>query len=117
MAPVEGVAAVSGVSGPGAVAALALDAVRSQPAASASSMTDASAPTADFTTLLGQAADRLAAQQQSADDLGVQAVTGQLDDVHDYTIAATEVQVALELTATIRDKAVAAFNDIMRMQA
>ncbi|GAA1648086.1 hypothetical protein GCM10009790_31520 [Georgenia ruanii] len=47
----------------------------------------------------------------------MQAVTGQLEDIHDYTIAATEAQVALELTAAVRNKAVDAFTEIMRMQA
>ncbi len=50
-------------------------------------------------------------------DLGVKAATGDLTDVHDYTIAATQARVATEVTVAVRNKALEAFNDIMRMQA
>lgn len=72
--------------------------------------------TTTFAASLASAVDGLTARQAHASDLAVQAVTGQLDDVHDYTIAATEAQVALELTAAIRNRAVEAFTEIMRMQ-
>jgi flagellar hook-basal body complex protein FliE len=55
--------------------------------------------------------------QSKSSDLAIKAVTGDLSDVHDYTIAATESAVAMELTATVRNRAVEAFNEIMRMQA
>ena len=71
---------------------------------------------AGFASALG-AIDQLQALQSSSDALAVQAVTGDLDDVHDYTIAASEAKVTLELTAALRNKAVEAFSEIMRMQA
>jgi flagellar hook-basal body complex protein FliE len=67
-----------------------------------------------------QLANGLTALQQSqthADDLAAQAATGDLLDVHDYMIAATEASIATQLTVAIRNKAVDAFNEIMRMQA
>ncbi len=69
-----------------------------------------------FGTVLGSI-DSVQQLQSTADGLAVQAVTGKLDDVHDYAIAATEAKVALELTAAVRNKAVEAFTEIMRMQA
>ena len=42
--------------------------------------------------------------------------TGNATDVHDYMIAATQANLATELTVAVRNKAVEAFNDIMRMQ-
>ena len=61
--------------------------------------------------------DSLQALQANATELGIKAVTGDLDDVHDYTIAASQASVALELTVAMRNKAVEAFTEIMRMQA
>ncbi|GAA3795362.1 hypothetical protein CSO01_23890 [Cellulomonas soli] len=71
---------------------------------------------ADFASVLSSV-DSLQATQSNAQDLAVKAVTGDLDDVHDYTVAASEASLALELTAAVRNKAVDAFTEIMRMQA
>ncbi|MGQ0632762.1 MAG: flagellar hook-basal body complex protein FliE [Sporichthyaceae bacterium] len=68
-----------------------------------------------FASMLGAGLESVAAAQHKADGLAVQAATGELTDVHDYTIAATQAQLATELTVAIRNKAVEAFNDIMRM--
>ncbi len=64
-----------------------------------------------------KAVDSLQAMQSNATALGIKAVTGDLDDVHDYTIASSQASVALELTVAMRNKAVEAFTEIMRMQA
>jgi len=64
-------------------------------------------------------AKALANVQQShttADSLAQAAATGGPTDVHDYMIAATQANLATELTVAVRNKAVEAFNDIMRMQ-
>ena len=60
--------------------------------------------------------DGLQAVQGNADDLAIKAATGDLNDVHNYTIAATEASLATEFTVAFRNRAVETFNDIMRMQ-
>lgn len=69
-----------------------------------------------FATSLTGAVDNLQQLQSTSNQLAVQAVTGNLDDIHNATLAATRAQVTLELAATVRNKGVDAFNEIMRMQ-
>jgi flagellar hook-basal body complex protein FliE len=70
-----------------------------------------------FATSLTGAIDNLQQLQTTSDNLAVQAVTGNLTDIHDATIASTRAQVTMDLVATVRNKGVDAFNEIMRMQA
>jgi flagellar hook-basal body complex protein FliE len=70
-----------------------------------------------FASSLGGAIDNLQQLQSTSDTLAIQAVTGNLDDIHDATIAATRAQVTMQLVAAVRDKGVDAFNNIMNMQA
>lgn len=70
-----------------------------------------------FAGSLSTAIDGLAGLQADADRLAIKAVTGDLADIHQATIAATRAQVTLELIAAVRNKGVDAFNEIMRMQA
>ncbi|MEQ6901947.1 flagellar hook-basal body complex protein FliE [Nocardioides sp. YIM 152588] len=71
---------------------------------------------AEFGDLLIDGIDRLEGLTDKADNLAVQAATGQLENIHDYTIAASEAQVATQMTVALRNKALEAFNEIMRMQ-
>lgn len=59
--------------------------------------------------------DRLESVQDKADQLSVQAATGSLENIHDYTLAATEASVTTQLTVAVRNRALEAFNEIMRM--
>ena len=70
---------------------------------------------ADFASVLASSIDGLQATQSKADGLAVQAATGDLKDVHDYMIASNEASLATEMVVTIKNKAVDAFNEIMRM--
>jgi flagellar hook-basal body complex protein FliE len=53
---------------------------------------------------------------KQAENLTVKAATGQIENIHDVTIASQQAKLALELTVTVRDKAVEAYQEIMRMQ-
>ncbi|MFE7843680.1 flagellar hook-basal body complex protein FliE [Microbacterium sp. NPDC057407] len=81
--------------------------------------TDAANPASagSFATSLTGAVENLQQLQSTSNELAVQAVTGDLQDIHQATIAATRAAVTLDLVVAVRDRSVAAFNDIMRMQA
>ena len=70
-----------------------------------------------FGNVLTGAVQNLSDQQSTADSLAVKAVTGDLTDIHQATLAATRAQVTMELVSAVRNKGVDAFNEIMRMQA
>jgi flagellar hook-basal body complex protein FliE len=72
-------------------------------------------PADSFGDLVAKGVDAAQAAQGKADSLAVKAATGDLTDVHDYMIAATQAQLGTELTVAVRNKALEAFNDIMRM--
>lgn len=79
----------------------------------------ATAPEANgsaFSSILASSFDQLRATQANADGLAAQAATGDLKDVHDYMIARSEASLAVEMVVSIKNKAVEAFNEIMRMQ-
>jgi flagellar hook-basal body complex protein FliE len=71
----------------------------------------------DFGAMVAQGLQKLQDTQNTADNLAVQAATGRLTDVHDYVIAATQANLATSLTVAVRNRALDAFNEIMRMQA
>jgi flagellar hook-basal body complex protein FliE len=82
---------------------------------STSGTSGASGASSAFGDLLVDGLDRLEAVQDKSDKLAVQAATGDLDDIHDYTVAATEASVTAQLTVAVRNRALEAFNEIMRM--
>ena len=55
-------------------------------------------------------------QNKAYTSASMKMATGDLTDVHNYTIAATEASLQTEMTVAVRDRAVAAFNQIMAMQ-
>jgi flagellar hook-basal body complex protein FliE len=71
----------------------------------------------DFGSMVLDGIDRLEQVQHKSDTLAVQAATGDLQSIHDYTIAATQAAVTTQVTVAVRNKAVEAFTEIMRMQA
>ena len=71
----------------------------------------------DFAGMLSKGLQGVEASQQNADGLAVKVANGTLSDPAQYTMAATEASLGLNLTMAIRNKAVEAFQEIMRMQA
>jgi flagellar hook-basal body complex protein FliE len=86
------------------------------PATTASTPSTESTDTG-FAGALTGAVDNLQQLQSTSSSYAIQAVTGDLDDIHTATLAASRAQVTLELVAAVRNKGVDAFNEIMRMQA
>jgi len=69
-----------------------------------------------FSNMVAQGLEKLQATQTASDDLAVKATTGDLTDIHSYMIAANEATLSTQLTVAVRNKAVEAFTEIMRMQ-
>ena len=69
-----------------------------------------------FTQAIGDALNNVSALDNRVAEASAQAATGDLGSVTDYMIASTEAQLATEITVAVRDRAITAFNDIMRMQ-
>ncbi len=68
-----------------------------------------------FGSKLVQGLEEVQALHGKADHLAVKAATGELTDVHDYMIAASKASTATQLTVALRNKALEAFSEIMRM--
>ena len=81
----------------------------------ASSSTGSTSGAGGFAAVLAGQVDNLNAVQGAADALALQASTGDLQDAHDYMIASNEAKLATEMVVTIKNQAVSAFNEIMRM--
>jgi flagellar hook-basal body complex protein FliE len=69
-----------------------------------------------FGQILANQIGNVQSLQSVADLKATQAATGDLSDIHDYMIASSEATLATDLTVAVRNKALEAFNEIMRMQ-
>jgi flagellar hook-basal body complex protein FliE len=69
-----------------------------------------------FGDMLGQGLQQVENLDTTAQTKAIGAATGDLNDVHDYVISAVEAQTAVELTTTLRNKALESFQQIMGMQ-
>lgn len=70
----------------------------------------------DFGKAVTGALNHLNTLQHRTDALAEQAATGELNSVTDYMVAATETQLTTQLTVAVRNKALDAYNEILRMQ-
>ncbi|MEM7342586.1 MAG: flagellar hook-basal body complex protein FliE [Actinomycetota bacterium] len=69
-----------------------------------------------FAQAVGDALSQVNQLDTAVDELARRAAVGDLDSVSDFMVAATEAQLTTEITVAVRDRAISAFNDIMRMQ-
>jgi len=74
-------------------------------------------PDESFTSMLSRGLESVQASQANADNLATKVADGSLKDPAQYTMAANEAALGLQLTLAVRNKAVEAFQEIMRMQA
>jgi flagellar hook-basal body complex protein FliE len=80
------------------------------------SVNAAAKPDEGFSTMVTQGIENLQGLHTKSDTLAVQAATGDLKDIHEYMIASSQAGLATEMTVAVRNKAVEAFTEIMRMQ-
>jgi len=113
---ISAISGLSGVSGLSAVAGLSGTAATTGTAATSGAAATTGSGNS-FADMLASGMESVSATQQNADNLAVQVANGTLADPAQYTMAANEAQLALQLTTAIRNKAVDAFQEIMRMQA
>jgi flagellar hook-basal body complex protein FliE len=104
VSPISGLSSVGGVSGISGIG-------------STSGTEQVKGPNTDFASMLSKGLESVQASQTKAGDLAVQVANGTLQDPAQYTMASTEAGLGLQLTMAIRNKAVEAFQEIMRMQA
>ena len=71
---------------------------------------------AGFGDALLDSLGQLEQTQRSADQASRMAATGQQTSVETQMVALTEAQIATQLTVAVRNRAIEAFNEIMRMQ-
>ncbi|OLF19361.1 flagellar hook-basal body complex protein FliE [Actinophytocola xanthii] len=104
-APIAGISAIAGPPAP--IAPISASTETDQASANAAT---------GFGALIGKAIANTERVQDNADNLAVRAASGDLADAHQYLAAATEASLTTQLTVAVRNKAVDAFNEIMRLQ-
>ena len=98
-----------GASGVGGVGALTPPTL-TQPAGSATNGTNGTSGSA-----FQKGLDAVSNSMSAADTASAQVATGTATDLHQVTIAATKAQLGVEMTVALRNKAVEAYQEIMRM--
>ena len=105
--PIEPIGAIGSIKGIAPITPL-----------SGTDSTDAvTGPNTDFAGMLANGLQNVQDLQTRSSDLAVQVADGTLADPAQYTMASTEAALAVQLTMAVRNKAVEAFQEIMRMQA
>ncbi|MFO7299352.1 MAG: flagellar hook-basal body complex protein FliE [Actinomycetes bacterium] len=73
-------------------------------------------PAPGFEEGLGSALQSLSDAERHADAVAMDIATGGQASVHDLMIATTKAQLSLELAVQVRNRAIEAYQEIMRLQ-
>jgi len=77
---------------------------------------DSQAESSSFVNLFKESINKTNQLQLGADRVTEDFMLGNVDDIHQVTIATEKAQLALNLTIAIQNKVMEAYNEIMRMQ-
>lgn len=69
-----------------------------------------------FGSVLDRSLKSITTQEKSVERLTEQLATGELTNVHSVLIASEQLALTIQLTTQVRNKAVEAYQEIMRMQ-
>jgi len=69
-----------------------------------------------FGEILNNAIKKLNDTQVNADNLTLELLTGEIQDIHQVTIAMQEAKLSMQLAVEVRNKVVEAYQEISRMQ-
>ncbi|WP_346354631.1 flagellar hook-basal body complex protein FliE [Azotosporobacter soli] len=72
--------------------------------------------TKSFGAFLTEALDDVNALQHKAAKASVDLAAGKIEDISQVTIAAEKANIAMQLTMTVRNKVLDAYQEVMRMQ-
>lgn len=69
-----------------------------------------------FSEVLNSALKKLNETQIKADNLSLEFLTGEVQDIHQVTIAMQEAKLSMQLAVEVRNKVIEAYQEILRMQ-
>lgn len=69
-----------------------------------------------FSELLNNALKELNNTQVKADNLTLGLLTGEIQDIHQVTVAMQEAKLSMQLAVEVRNKVIEAYQEISRMQ-
>lgn len=69
-----------------------------------------------FKKTLREAIQKVNEAQHHSDEMTTKLATGEVEDLHDVMVAAEKASVMLQTTIEVRNKAMEAYQEIMRMQ-
>ena len=73
-------------------------------------------PFGDFGDLVRDNLNQVNQLEKNADNLTTQFALGEIDDIHQVTIATEKARMALNMTLGIQNRLVQAYEEVMRMQ-